>query len=482
MSSQHRQRNWILFAMFSIELFGCTTPSALPDSREVVSRSTKDSVIAPIVETTKTEDRYEMVVLANGLKIYFVNDNSLPRLSIRALVKSGSASDPIGKEGLANLTADLLEMGAGPWNATELSEKIADIGSDLSIVTGKEESAIGLDCLDKDRSQMIEIFKTVLVKPNFNEQEIKRAKSSISAIIKKREDHPDAVANDQIEKMIFGDQHPYGRSSLGQVKSLKAITRRDIISYYFRNYRANNMILAVAGNLDTNVKNEVKNAFKDLPKKDLPANEFPKAPEVKKQSVQLLSKSGLEQVQIRIAKSAVTRQYPDYLAYKIATEILGGGFQSRLNSRIRDQLGLTYSIDAELDSKRQAGTLLISTFTKPTSVFQTTEETLKVLENFYQKGITKSELEDAKAQLLGHFPRLIETADSYAMNVVTLDFYDVNLNYLKNYTENLKALTLEQVNAVIKKEFNPTDLKILIYGDKRKIKDQVASLEALTTK
>jgi zinc protease len=271
---------------------------------------------------------------------------------------------------------------------------------------------------------------------------------------------------------LFGD-HPYGRNSSGTEKSIARIQRTDLIRHYFAFYRPNNTVLTVTGRFDESFEKEVKTVFLKWAKREI--KEAPVAVPVggDKLTLRFLSKPALQQTQIRLGRISVPRGDPDYFALTTANVVLGGGFSSRLVQKVRDDLGLTYSISSSLSAARLAGGFYISTFTKNTSVGQTLSEILKVYQEFVKNGVTEAELASAKAQIQGQYSRSIETSDQVASRILGLIASGRPLSELSEMPVIIGRLNLKQVNEAVRKHYASPELKILIYGDKKAIGDQL---------
>jgi zinc protease len=165
---------------------------------------------------------------------------------------------------------------------------------------------------------------------------------------------------------------------------------------------------------------------------------------------------------------------------RLANLILGGGFVSRLNSKVRDDLGLTYSIFSQFDTKKQRGTFVISTFTRNDKVGETIKNTREIFSQFVAQGITEPELAAAKAVLTGQFPMAIETTDRLALNLMLLRLYGVSDSYLKNFLKDVNAITVAQVNEAIHKHFSVENLKTVVYADQSKVGKQLKALGPVT--
>lgn len=414
------------------------------------------------------------IVLDNGLKIIFVKEDSLPRVGMIALIRAGLKEEPEKADGLNALTAALLEQGTAKRNALQVADELAQIGSDLLIRPSVDVTTVSGDTLVTTADRFLEIYADLLTSPAFKEEEVSRLRERTLAGIRKRVDSPSAYADDQYEEFLFG-AHPYGKDVSGRLETVRGLRRADVIKHYLAWYRPNNTTLAVVGRFDEAFERKVQDAFKGWTQRSLKTPPIQEARQVEGLRMKLVTKNALEQTQIRFGRIGIARADQDFLTLRLANEVLGGSFASRLNQRVRDDLGLTYSIYSMVDARRDPGLLTISTFTKNESVGKTIEETLKVYRETVEKGVTAKELEAAKAQLIGQFPRAVETADGLALNMLLLDYYGVPRSYLTDFQKNVRRISLGEVNQALRKHLDATNLKILVYGDEKAISSQLKS-------
>jgi len=372
------------------------------------------------------------------------------------------------------LTAQLLEQGTISKSASQLADEFADLGTDLDVSPGDDATLISTDALSTSADQLLNLFYEVLSSPSFKDAEIKRLKDQFVAAIKKRIDNPSSMVEESFQEVLF-QGHPYARSPLGDEKSLKKIKKQDIVKHYLNWYRPNNSAVAVVGSFSEAFEKRVVETFKKWPQRTLKKIKVQQLTDFTDFKMKLVSKPGLAQTQIRIGQRGIPRQNSDYLKLRLANEIFGGGFVSRLNQKIRDDLGLTYSVSSFIEARADRGAIGISTFTKNESVARTISESLKTLEDYVAQGVSETELRAAKNLLIGQFPKTVETADRLATSYLFLDFYGIPRTYLTNYNRNVEDITLAEVNEAIKKYYSPQFLRVVVYGDEKVILDQLKS-------
>jgi zinc protease len=422
----------------------------------------------------------EEKTLANGLKILYVKDPSLPRISFHMMVMSGSAQDPAGASGLAEMTSSLLEQGTAKRSALQVADDFAQLGSSFGDSASNDYVMMTTAGLSEYKEKLLALYAEVILSPAFAAGEVERKRSQILAELAQLQDQPTEYASILFDHELFG-KHPYANPVVGSIPDVKSISRSQIIKNYFANYRPNNAMLAIAGNFDAQFQALVEKTFSSWASGPVEKSKFDAPIAGSQMDVKLFTKPGLQQTQIRVGQLGISRTDPDFLKLRLANIILGGAFASRLNQRVRDDLGLTYSIHSQFDAKKDTGSFEISTFARNEKVGEAIANTLQVTKQFQKEGATAKELEAAKALLVGQFPAAIETVDRLAVNLLTLRLYGVPDSYLTDFFKNVNAVGLDEMNKAVRQHFTPDQMKIVVFADEKAVKDQLKAFPQLKT-
>ncbi len=407
---------------------------------------------------------YTETELSNGLKVLLVPDKSLPSITFAIMFKAGRTADPIGKEGLTSLTAHSIGEGTRNKSVVQYANALSQFGSSLNVSVTQDYTYLSVNSLSTNQNKVLDLFVEALLEPAFRTKDVMRRKKKMISEIKKEVDNPSLFAS-QIFKNYIYDKHPYGVPVNGTLKSLKDIKKKDVIKHFIKHFIPNNAVLAVVGRYTSDISSLLERKLGKWKRGgDIPKVSINHLKSFNGTHIRVVNKSDLVQAQIRLGHIGVPRRNPDYLKLKLANTILGDGFSSRLVDHLRENLGFTYSISSLFNSLKETGTFQVYTFTKNETIGQMVQETLKVLKIFREKGVTAKEVSAARAQLIGEFPEIVETAENLAINLMVLNFYGVSSEYLLNYQRNLVEMSVSDINDVIQKYFNPENLKILIYS------------------
>lgn len=403
-------------------------------------------------------------VLDNGATLLVAERPGVPMVIFNILLKSGAASDPTGKEGVANLTAELLTRGTKQYSAQALAEELDFLGASLGVAADLETTTITLTTLTKNLDAALSLLTAVLLSPTFPESELAKKQTEIVGGLKSREEDPGWVAQRAfLEKLYPG--HPYGRLVEGQPDSLTKVTQADVIRFHHTYYRPNNAIITAAGDIThAQIVQLLQTHFAKWQSADVPAITRPAEQPIKSERLTLDKK--VAQANVALGHVGIMRANPDYYAVQVMNYILGaGGFGSRLMDKIREELGLVYHISSSFSARKQAGPFTVSLQTKNESASQALEETMQVMRRFTEEGPTDKEIEAAKSYLINSFPlRLVSNRDVASLLPV-LEFYELGLDYPDRYPTIIGAITRDQVHAAAKSYLHPERLLQVIVAD-----------------
>jgi zinc protease len=416
---------------------------------------------------------YEKETLGNGLQILWIEDQSLPRLNMELSIRGGSVYEKSEEAGVQSLVLKVLKQATEKYSSLELPHELDLMGLSLDGGTHYDSLNLSLSGLSSYSDKMVDLFQEVLLRPRFDQKDLEREKKTILSLFKSTQDNPSSVTHLSFIREMF-PHHPYGRLTYGP-ESISQFTTEDCWRVYKLFYRPQRSLLVVNGFLTPSLKERIRQSFSLWDKwesVDLQPLELKPA-----QKFQVVYHKGdLEQSQISFGHPFVARHHKDFLKLRIANMVLGGSFASRLNQKIRDDLGLTYSIGSSIEGRLQGGYFSIKTFTRHEKVEEVVREVEKVYENFVSQGITESELEGAKSLLIGQFPSSLETTDHLASSLQNLWIYGLPEDYLKQFRQQVESFKLEDINAVTRQYFKPQDLSLLIYTDKKKAEKSLKKL------
>ncbi|HEX7139858.1 MAG TPA: pitrilysin family protein, partial [Vicinamibacterales bacterium] len=296
--------------------------------------------------------------LSNGVPVWIVQLHEVPVAQVNLLLRSGGADDPQRRFGLANMTAAMLEQGAGSRTALQIADEIDFLGADLSAVSGMDSSVVRLHVPVARLGDALPVMADVVLRPAFPSEELDRVRQErLTAILQARDDPP-AIASAAFARVLFGVNHRYGTPAAGTAEVIKTFAPGDLKEYYTRAYRPDNATLIVVGDTTPDrVLPQLESAFGTWKAPSGAITHAPMTPgqQPSARTIYLIDKPGAPQSQIRIGGIGVSRSTPDFFPIQIVNTILGGSFTSRLNNNLREVHGYAYGAGSSFDMRVGGG-------------------------------------------------------------------------------------------------------------------------------
>lgn len=418
-------------------------------------------LLVPVVHAMQPIQHW---VTDNGVRAYFVPAPELPMVDITVTFAAGSVRDG-DHPGLANMTSTLLDMGAAGLSADEIASRIESLGASLTTSAAREMATVSLRSLS-DRSYLdpaLVIFADVITRPNFDVKDFEREQQRKLVGIRRSEQSPSTVAGYRFYQSVFAD-HPYAHRVSGTEDSVKALKLDAVKAFYKRFYVAKNAVVSIVGDLDRKAAEAlVQQVTGGLPKGSRAASLPPvKALEVAKE--ERISHPST-QTHVRMGAPGMHRGDADYFALYVGNHVLGGGgLVSRLHEQVREQRGLSYSVNSYFNPMEQDGPYLLSLQTRNDQVDEALAVMRKTLQDFVDKGPTEEELVASKKNITGGFPLRIASNSGIGSYLNVIGFYDLPLDFLDTYNDKVMAVTREQIIDAYQRRVPPETMVTVIVG------------------
>ena len=419
----------------------------------------------------------EKRTLSNGLQVWIMGVHKVPTVHLSLTVRAGIAADPPGKFGLARLTADMLDEGAGTRNALEIADAVDFLGAELAATSATDASYVDLHVTTARLAEALPIMADVVAHPTFPEAELKRLREERLASLLEMEDDPEQLIQAAFPRLVFGAKHRYGTASIGTAASLQAITAADLRAFHAAQYRPANALLVVAG--DVTADAIVPQLEKALgPWKGGPGAKPASAgdaPQLTARQVFLIDKPDAAQSQIRIGWIGVARSTPDYFALRVLNTILGEAFTSRLNNNLREVHGYAYGAGSRFDMRLSAGAFSASAGVQSDKTSDALKEFFNELARIHEP-VPAEELDKAKNYLALQLPRNFETTRGTANALAQVYLYDLPADYYAGYAGRVRAVTAADVKRVADQYIQPEKFAVVIVGDRKLVEPGIRAL------
>jgi zinc protease len=419
--------------------------------------------------------------LSNGLEVWLVRQPELPIVSMNMVFKSGGTVEPAEKTGLASFTSSLLNSGTKNRSAIDISNQLADLGASLGSGSGWDSASVSMQTLTKNLDKALDIYSDVILNATFPDKEFENFRRRTLVGLQQRKDNANAIASIAYSSLLYGKNHPYGRSMGGDETSVKSLKQSDIENFYETYYRPNNAVLIVAGDTNMNtLKPKLEKAFANWKPANIPTTNFPEIKAFERPGIYLIDKPGAAQSVIMIGQVGVPRDNPDYYALQVMNSILGGGGSARLFMNLREDKGYTYGAYSGFAYRRGAGPFTASAGVQTAVTKESVIEFMKEINGI--RGaipISKAEFEANKQSLIRSFPGDFETNGQIANQFAGLVTYNLPDSYFNEYIRNINAVTMEDINRVANKYLTPDKMAILVVGDKAVVEPKLREIDVL---
>ena len=415
--------------------------------------------------------------LDNGLNVWLDERKGIPVVSASVVVRSGIASNPIDKPGLASLTVDMLQNGTSSRSALQFADELALIGSSLRVRAGLDDSSLTLVGMRDSIDTGLDLLADAFINPAFSSDEIERQRQlRLGRLVRAKEDAND-LANRTLMLALHGSASPYGYVDLGTEESVKGITRDDVKNFWSRHFVASNAGVIVSG--DISAADLRKSLEKTLGqwKGTGSSQTAPAKSNLTSARVIVVDKPGAPQTQMRVALSAPGRSTPDYEQLQVMNMILGGQFSSRINLNLREEHGYTYGANSNFVHLRDSGWWTVASGIRTDVTTPALNEVLKEIGRMAETPVTSDELALAKESLVGALPARFTTTEQTVGVLGPLFVYDLGADYYSRFVPKVQAITIENVSDVSRKYLLRAKPIVILVGDRKRIEPELRKLE-----
>ena len=467
-------REWLSDGEYSLTVL----PFADYTTQEsVVDRSQGIPAIgaAPVVQF----DRLQRATLSNGLKVVLAERPSVPVVRMQMMFDAGYAADQKVKPGTANLAMAMLDEGTSKLDALEISSQLAEMGTRISASAGLDLSSISLNTLKEQLNASLDIYADIILNPSFPEEELERLREQQLAAIAQEKNSPFGAALRIMPKLLYGEGHAYAApfSGSGTEVSVASISSEDLKQYHSTWFKANNATLVVTGNIDMDeLKPLAEKYFAKLPAGDAPNKNISDIAPLEKPLIYLLDRPGSEQSAIIGTTMLPKYGFDGELSMQLMNEVLGAGFNSRINLNLREDKGWSYgarSIIRDTSAQRPFITYAPVQSDKTAESMQEIYQELKSIAS--NRPALQQEVDRSLDKRTLTLPGRWESAGAVQSDIVTLVKHGLDESYWDKYVSELRRINLEQVNQSAKDLMTPDKMLWVIVGDRaiieQKIKD-----------
>jgi predicted Zn-dependent peptidase len=417
--------------------------------------------------------------LANHLSLWSAEHRTLPVVTFVIVLPVGSAADFEGYEGLAAITADMMDEGTGNLSAIDVNAEFARIGAHLESDVSADATVFTVTALARFARPALSLLADCVIRPRLDIADFDRVRQLRLTRLVQIRDMPSAIADRAIMQVVYGT-HPYAHMALGTEESLRQLTIETVKQFHAALYCPSNATVIASGDLTPEdfrqMATDVFGTWSDSrrhPAEDAAMRPPPPAPVHR---LVLVNKSAAAQSEIRIGEVGLARNTPDYHPLIVLNMILGGQFVSRINMKLRQEKGLTYGARTAFDFRRGRGPFILQTSVQSDGTADAVQTSLLEIHAIRtDRPPTADEVEIAKAALTRGYPRNFETAEQIARAMAQLLLYGLPDDYFDSFMSRVSEVTVERAGEVAALHLDPERLATAIVADSAIVTPQLAA-------
>ncbi|MBN1460818.1 MAG: insulinase family protein [Armatimonadetes bacterium] len=425
-----------------------------------------DELLVPPPAGIGTVTPIHRLELDNGLVVILQENHTASFVALYGNIMAGPVFDPPDQAGLATFCAEMLTRGTQkrPWQ--QIRDELETLAADLSFSTGAQVGTVSGRCLKDDLGLLLAAAAEQLMLPSFPPDEVEKVREELRAAQERRDEDTQQVAEKVLFEQLYPEGHPLHTPRLGTTESIAAIQGEALAAFHSRYYRPENTLLAIVGDFDAAQAAElVRTAFGAWPRQSEPAEPaLPQIPVPTKPEIVRAPIPNKTQVDIVLGFPGLSRRDPDYYEADLMNYLLGRAFLSRLNMRIREELGLAYYVYSFYYAYWGPGPWVLHMGVNPVNADAALTSAIEELERIQAEPPSEEELQLWKDYVKGTVARRMETFAGIARELTLAEFYDLGLYHPYEYPGILSSIGADEVHRAAQSYLHPEGYVAVIAG------------------
>lgn len=340
---------------------------------------------------------YQSTRLKNGLTVISEQVPGFRSVSIGLWIKAGSRDENRRQAGLTHFLEHLVFKGTESRSARDIAEEFDAIGGELNAFSSKEYTCLYARVLDQHLDTAIDVLSDLALNPVFRQADIDAERQVVLEEINMHEDAPAEKVHDLFDASLF-QGHPLGRRIIGNEKAINALTRDDIKAYWKSRYSPPNMVIAAAGNV---IHNKLVGQIEDALGGNQGGQNGRRARRPSVIAKSFVENKETQQAHICYGVEGLSVKDNDRFVLSVIDTALGGGMSSRLFQKIREKLGLVYSVYSFRSQYAETGSMAVYAGTSPEKASRVYGMIAREFDNVAARGLTVKEISRSREQLKG---------------------------------------------------------------------------------
>ncbi len=387
----------------------------------------------------------------SGLRLVVKKIDGLLSVSMGLLVGTGSCFETEQENGISHFIEHMMFKGTPKRNAFEISDAMDRIGAQSNAFTSKDTTCYYAKSTSEHLEEAFEILSDFVLHSTFPESEMDREKGVVLEEIAMVEDTPDDLCLDVLAEAYYGAAG-YGRAILGPSDNVRRFTREDLCAYIAECYNPANIVVSLAGNVDPHFAEELVEKYMES---ELIKRAFtPRAKQIELRGQSLFRSKDIEQVHFAFGYPSFPREDKRMDAAMVVNAVLGGGMSSRLFQRVREQLGLAYTVYSFISSYTEGGSLTVYAGVNPNNVQKACDAIDETIDTLRKNMITPEELARGKEQLKSSLIMAQENTATQMIAYGKYMLYNDSILDMEKRIRELGALTLDDCALALEGSFH----------------------------
>ena len=405
--------------------------------------------------------------LSNGLLVACVEQRHLPIVDIELVVRAGAALDGPRNAGRAVMVAEMLDEGTLTRDVMQIAEEVDYLGAHLSTSAGWDTTLLGLHVLTSRLHEAMDIMADVLLAPSFPADEFERKKRERLTSIQQDRDEARVLANKAMARGIFGPDHPYGYPTGGTYASIEALTLADVRAFYEAHYKPDNAYVVIVGDIafadavsliEDKLGSWQGHSATRPPHVETPAQDATR--------ILLVDKPRAAQAEIRVGHIGPARATADYFPLVVMNTMLGGSFTSRLNLKLREEMGVTYGASSKFGWRTRGGLFWAASAVDSEAAAASVAVMIDEMRRMREEPVDIVEMERAAQYIAYGLPRAFETTEDIAAHIREQLLHGFPPEYWPRYVDRVLAVTPAEVRDVAARHLHPDRAVAVVVADR----------------
>jgi zinc protease len=390
--------------------------------------------------------------------------HAVPLVTIVVALRSGSATDPRGKEGLARIAMRMLRRGCEGLTSEQIDFRIDALGGEMAVDAGASTIAIHAQVIARNLDAFVDLLARMLATPTFPQDEIDRLERETVAEIIEARDNDRVVATKAFQRTLF-EGHAYGRNAGGTSGSVEAIRRQDVVAFYKRYVVQANVVVGLSGDVTPERAPHVaRRIVEALPRGERAADDVGEPAMAPGRRLLVVDKPERTQTQVLVGTLGTSPHDDDHVAFSVSNAIFGGTFTSRLMREVRSKRGWSYGASARASIDRHRQSWLMWTSPAAEDAPACLKLTLELMEAWVEGGVTPEEIAFIKGYLIGSHAFEVDTAAKRMHQALDVELLGLPAGYYRTWIDKVAAVTPEEASRAVKRRLDPETLLALVVG------------------